>query len=173
MKTTRQDKFTEWIACHQGIVLKTSRLFAATQHDQEDLCQEILLQVWRSMDGFREEAKPSTWIYRVALNTALLWRRREGAQPSADSVKEQDNVADRGPGPAEQADRRDKLDWLYAELRKFDEVDRSVVMLYLDGVSYQEMAEILGLSESNIGAKLTRIRQRLRELAQQQQGVLP
>ena len=130
--------------------------------DQDDLFQDFLLQVWSSIPAFRGEAKETTWIYRVAFNTALAWRRgerrrREGhetflkfdispqVQPShLDALPEQEIVAQ-----------------LYAAIRQLPKVDASLALMHLDGLSYQEMAEVLGISENYIGVKLNRLRKQL------------
>jgi RNA polymerase sigma-70 factor (ECF subfamily) len=154
--------FRRWLNEHLGLMLKVVRGCAAVPQDQDDLFQDVLLQVWSSIPAFRGEAKETTWIYRVAFNTALAWRRgerrrREGhetflkfdispqVQPShLDALPEQEIVAQ-----------------LYAAIRQLPKVDASLALMHLDGLSYQEMAEVLGISENYIGVKLNRIRKQL------------
>lgn len=148
--------FDDWLQRHKGILFKIVRAYAFTAADQDDLFQEIALQVWRSIPEFRGEAKASTWIYRVALYAASAWTRREQRQPP---TKPLDAVAQTLTMTAQPSDPR--VDWLYEQIAQFEPIDRSLCLLLLDGFSYKEMAELLGIAESNVGVKLHRIKQRL------------
>jgi RNA polymerase sigma-70 factor (ECF subfamily) len=158
----QEARFRQWLAQHTGLLLKVVRSFAAGPADADDLLQEILLQVWMSLPNFREQSKPTTWLYRVALNTALAWKRRENkhrqhrqtlevvSEATAASLANADPHAD-----------REALEQLYAAIRSLAAAKRALVLLYLDGLSYGEMAEVTGLSESNVGVRLTRIKKEL------------
>ena len=155
--------FKRWLEQHSGLVFKVARTFAASDADRDDLVQEILLQLWRSLPRFEGKAKESTWIYRVALNTALAWRRtehkRRAAQipvPAIEELPEPDDPIAR--------ERDELVANLYAAIRRLPKVDAALVLLYLDDVSYREMAEVLGISETNVGVKLNRVRKTLAEL---------
>lgn len=148
--------FDNWLQQHKGILFKIVRAYAFTAADQDDLFQEIALQVWRSIPDFRGEAKASTWIYRVALYAASAWTRREQRQLP---TKPLDAVAQTLTMTAQPSDPR--VDWLYEQIAQFEPIDRSLCLLMLDGFSYKEMAELLGIAESNVGVKLHRIKQRL------------
>lgn len=148
--------FDDWLQQHKGILFKIVRAYAFTAADQDDLFQEIALQVWRSIPDFRGESKASTWIYRVALYAASAWTRREQRQPP---TKPLDAVAQTLTMTAQPSDPR--VDWLYEQIAQFEPIDRSLCLLLLDGFSYKEMAELLGIAESNVGVKLHRIKQRL------------
>jgi RNA polymerase sigma-70 factor (ECF subfamily) len=157
--------FSQWLATHRGIVVKVSRSFAPEPADQHDLMQEMLFHLWKSLSRFRGDAKPSTWIYRICLNTALQWRRtterRESRiEPDADLAA----LAGDGVSPAESAAQRELLDRLYAAIRALAASDRSLMLLSRDGLSYQEMADVTGLTENHVGVALTRARQRLAAL---------
>lgn len=130
---------------------------ALSPQDREDLFQEIALQLWNSIPKFRSDAKETTWIYRVALNTAMQWNRKEKKRLSSLIPLETKHYLLPGNDRYENED----LAWLYAEIRQMGNVDRSLILLYLDGVSYQEIAEILGISNSNVGVKLNRIKNKL------------
>ena len=161
----RTSLFQQWLEAHRGIVVKVTRSFAAGAADAADLQQEILLQLWLSLSAFAGQAKPSTWIYRVCLNTALTWRRgkvrRETRiEPGADVAL----VASAADSPAEAAGEREMLDQLYAAIQTLPDFDRALVLLSLDGLAYREMAEITGLTENHVGVALTRARKRLAEL---------
>jgi RNA polymerase sigma-70 factor (ECF subfamily) len=154
--------FQAWLAEHRGIVVRVTRSFARSAADSADLQQELLLQLWLSLPSFAGQAKPSTWIYRVCLNTALTWRRgtarREAhIEPGADPATLAAGMA----SPAEHAGDREILEKLYAAIHALPMFDRALVLLALDGLAYREMAEITGLTENHVGVSLTRARQRL------------
>lgn len=153
----QQQIFNRWLAEHKGLLFKVVRAYAFNLADQDDLFQEISLQLWKSIPSFRQDAAESTWIYRVALNTAIGWLRREKrqlAEPSSlDAVEHTLKAAE--------TRRDERLDWLYAAISQLNEIDRSLTLLMLDGYSYREMASILGISESNVGVKINRIKKRL------------
>lgn len=158
----QEELFEQWIEDHKGVLLKVVRSNAADPEDQNDLFQEIAFQVWQSIPSFQERAKVSTWIYRVALNTAMLWHR---AQKKHHHMREPLYVvnegADADEDPSQSLENQEKLAWMYEEIRKLPKVDRSLTLLYLDAYSYQEIAEILGISVNNVGVKLNRIKTHL------------
>ena len=157
--------FKAWLEEHRGILVKVARSYASSQADAEDLKQELMLQIWASLGTFSGQAKPSTWIYRVCLNTALTWHR--GAIRRArrtGPVAEMGSVASQASSPAEDAAKRDLLDRLYAAIQAMPEFDRALVLLMLDGLAYREISEVTGLTENHVGVALTRARRRLAEL---------
>ena len=144
--------FGEWLAAHKGILFKVVHAHAFVHADREDLFQEIALQVWHSVEAYRGDCAATTWIYRVALNTALAWRRNERKHGQG----RQDIEAAAGLLIATSG-RDPRLDWIYQRIAELDEANRALALLMLDGFSYREMAQILGLSESNVGVKINRI----------------
>jgi RNA polymerase sigma-70 factor (ECF subfamily) len=148
--------FDEWLQQHKGIFFKIVRSYAFTPHDQDDLFQEIALQVWKSIPDFRGEAKASTWIYRVALFSASSWVRREKKQLPTQDIANVEHTLTLSKEP-----RDPRLDWLYEQIGRLDPIDRSVCLLMLDGFSYKEIAELLGISSSNVGVKIHRVKQYL------------
>lgn len=154
-------RFRQLIADHTGLLVKVVRSFADGRADEDDLFQEILLQVWMSLPGFREEAKPTTWLYRVALNTALAWKRGEQKRRRRQSSLSTSDIATQTV-TANAAERNGQLvEQLYAALRALPPAKRALMVLYLDGFSYQEIAEVVGISASNVGVSLNRIRKQL------------
>jgi RNA polymerase sigma-70 factor, ECF subfamily len=154
--------FEGWIQEHKGVILKVVRANAANAEDQNDLFQEIAFQVWRSIPSFRGEAKVSTWMYRVALNTAMIWRRSEKKHRHLhDSLYVVNEPSDSNEIPSESLENREKLEWLYEEVRKLPTIERSLVLLYLDARSYEEIAEILGIAITHVGVKLNRLKKYL------------
>ena len=149
--------FKQWLNEHLGLILRVMRAYGSAAEDQEDLFQEILLQIWLSVPRFAGHAKVSTWIYKVALNTALVWnrgekRRRRHSRVFSDFVRPQNALS----GPTDEI-----VDRLYGAIHKLPKVDASVVLMHLDGLAYSEMSEILGISESNVGVKLNRAKKQL------------
>jgi len=143
---------------HSAILHHVVNGFAAGE-DRNDLLQEVLLAVWKSIPAFRDQAKASTYLYRVSHNAALLWTRTQKnyrRRIEAFGAAAPDESAT-GPDPATD----ERLAQLYAAIRLLKPVDRSLILLSLDGLSYREMAEVLGLSESNVGVKINRIKTQL------------
>ena len=139
------------------MLFKVLRAYAQTQADQEDLFQEITLQIWRSIPNFQGQSAESTWIYRVALNTALTWKRKEKKhQQTHESI---DGVSHILQENSQIKDER--LDWLYEQIAQLNAIDKSLTLLLLDGFSYKEMAAMLGISETNVGVKVHRIKKHL------------
>jgi RNA polymerase sigma-70 factor (ECF subfamily) len=151
--------FKQWLGEHQGLIFKVVRAYAAAADDQNDLFQEILLQLWFSIPNFQGKAKVSTWIYRVALNTALVWNRSEKKWRKHTSQITLFRPAQSGLGQSDEVIKR-----MYEAIRKLPKVDASIVLMHLDGLAYSEMAEILGISESNVGVKLNRAKKQLVQL---------
>ncbi len=156
--TEQQQRFADWSREHSAILHHVVNGFAAGD-DRNDLLQEVLLAVWKSIPAFRSQAKPTTYLYLVSHNAALLWIRTQknyrrrveqfGASAPGEIATDTDSLTD------------ERLAKLYAAIRQLKPVDRSLMLLSLDGLSYREMAEILGLSESNVGVKLNRIKSQL------------
>lgn len=154
-------RFESLLHEHRKIVFKVAGLYSRSAADRDDLAQEIATQLWRSFGSYDEgRAKFSTWLYRIALNVAISQARR---RPEADRFEPLDahhlETVGGGEGIAE-ADER--LAVLHAFIGRLDPLNRALILLYLEDRSYAEIAEVLGLSETNVATKLGRIRQRLR-----------
>jgi RNA polymerase sigma-70 factor (ECF subfamily) len=149
--------FNHWIDQYKALIFKIVRAYGDTVMDQDDLFQEISIQVWRSIPAFRNESAVTTWIYRIALNTAISWVTRERKYRKAnDAVDHIPDVLTHTHKPEDE-----QLTWLYKAIHALDEIDRSVALLLLDGFSYKEMAVILGITVSNVGVKINRIKKQL------------
>jgi len=154
LDSERDRIFNDWLAGHKGILFKVVHAYAFEHADRQDLFQEIVIQIWHSVDAFRGESSVPTWMYRVALNTAIAWTRREdrhqrGKQP-LEVVEGLLTTASAAPDP--------RVEWLYQQIAQLKDVDRSVALLILDGFSYNEIAAIVGITESNVGVKINRIK---------------
>jgi len=152
----QQHIFEQWLSQHKALVFKVVRAYAFTAMDQDDLFQEISIQVWRSVTAFRQESSVTTWLYRIALNTAIKWVRKERKHQQDGNLEEVEHVLQENKMPVDE-----RLVWLYEEISRLDEIDRSVTLLMLDNFSYKEMADILGITESNVGVKINRIKKHL------------
>lgn len=160
----QQEIFDTWIAQHRGLLFKVVHAHAFTSHDREDLFQEIAAQVWHSVPSFRGESAVTTWLYRVALHCAMAWSRKEKRRRDR-----QDGLGDHEPSLLEPSGSRDRrLDWLYEQIAQLDEIDRALTLLLLDGFSHREMAGTLGLSESNVGVRIHRIKNQLTQKSREE-----
>ncbi|MDB6119790.1 MAG: polymerase sigma factor, sigma-70 family [Verrucomicrobiaceae bacterium] len=153
----QEQLFRRWLADHAGLLWKVVRAFAALATDQEDLLQEISLQLWNSVPAFRGDARESTWIYRVAFNTAIGWQRSEKRRRLKHEafLKFHDEPAHEPSGDS------DLIAALYAAIRELPKLDASLALMLLDDLSYREMADVLGISENYVGVKLNRVRKQL------------
>jgi len=157
MKEREQQKiFTSWLDQHKGLLFKILRAYAFTQEDREDLFQEIAAQVWRSIPNFRQESAVTTWLYRIALNIAISWSTKERKQIEPHSIEGMEHLISEKETAIDE-----RLAWLYEQIKDMNEVDKSLTLLLLDGFSYKEMSDMLGITESNIGVKIHRIKKEL------------
>ncbi len=156
---SERDIFAGWMTDHRGIIIKIIRSFTTDPTDADDLTQEITLALWRSVPSFQGRAKPSTWIWRIALNQAISWKRTIREHTDIDEVTE--------PSASNRADDGLLVDRIYEAIRTLKPIDRSLIMLSLEGYRYGEIAEITGLTETNVGARLTRARMQLTVLLEE------
>jgi len=158
-----QQRFESLLHEHHGIVYKVAALYSRSVADREDLMQEISAQLWRSFAGYDEaRAKFSTWMYRIALNVAISQVRRE-RWSEADRFEplEMHHLETVGGGePIPEQDER--LQALYAFIGQLDPLNRALILLYLEDRGYAEIADVLGISETNVATKINRIKQKLR-----------
>jgi RNA polymerase sigma factor (sigma-70 family) len=153
--------FLSVLASHKGIIYKVAGSYTNTYEDREDLVQEIIFQIWRSFDKYNKEYKWSTWIYRISLNVSISFYRKESlkkkfSQPLTESIMES--------FPEESVhDHSGNISLLRKFISELKELDRALLILYLDERNHREMADILGLSESNVATKISRIKERLKQ----------
>jgi len=157
--------FMTWLGDHGSSVMKVARAYTLTSEECQDLAQEILLQAWRSLPKFEGKASAATWFYRVALHTAMNWHRKDRPRrASQQPLLEVHTLATEGIDGAEQVQQRETVEQLYQAIARLPKTDAALVLLYLDDLSYREMAEVLGISQSNVGVKLNRAKKVLYEL---------
>ncbi len=157
MTGKEQDEcFEDWMGNHQGVVQKVARLFADSPAEQEDLAQEIRVAIWKSIPGFDGNSKSATYCYRIALNRAISWQR------SRRSYREKVNRYADHVVPTLSASKPDpRLELVYGAIRTLDRAERSLILMYLEGFRYDEIAETLGLTSSNVGVRINRIKTKL------------
>jgi RNA polymerase sigma-70 factor (ECF subfamily) len=156
--------FMSWLDEHGAAVMKVARAYTLTSDECQDLAQEILLQAWQSLPRFEGKASPATWFYRVALHTAMNWQHKDKPRRSRQQpLLEVQVLAPEGANSADQAQQREIVEQLYNAIHQLPKTDAALVLLYLDEMSYREMAEVLGITESNVGVKLNRAKKALSE----------
>lgn len=154
----RDETFRRWVDEHRALVHRTARAFA-TPSDVDDLTQELLLALWKAAPAFRGESRESTFVYRVVHNAALSWRRGRRRRP-VESLAEPDAIADEGGGRSRRDDER-LLDLVYRRIQALEPIDRSLMLMSLDDLSYEEIGAVLGLKANAVGVRLHRLRKRL------------
>lgn len=157
-----EQEFITLLNQHQKIVHKVCNLYMDRHSDREDLFQEITLQAWKAYGSFRGDAKFSTWLYRVALNTAITFFRKEKKQPPVFST---DMVPEREDDPADETEAQVRA--MYEAIGELSKIDKAIVMLYLEDYSYIEIGEMMGITPNNVAVKMNRIKTRLRDTTQQ------
>lgn len=153
-----EQEFLQLIRQHQGIIYKLAALYAADEEEKKDFCQEILLQAWKSFTRFRYEAKFSTWLYRVSLNTLLTIQRKERIIDYRDSLDALENRATTGSGISPEAAALEQA------IRRLPETDRALISMHLDGYNHDEIAETIGINKNHVAVKLHRIKQQLSQI---------
>lgn len=154
-----EKEFTGLINQHKGIIYKVCHLYCHENEDRKDLFQEIVIQLWKAYPNFRNEAKLSTWIYKIALNTALTSLKKEGKNESNKSISEADFEI-----PAMESIENEHINILYQAIQQLTEIEKAIIMLYLDEKNYDEITDIVGISKTNVGVKLNRIKQKLSKI---------
>lgn len=157
--TSTEKEFIQLLNQHQKIIHKVCNLYFTWQEDKEDLFQEITLQAWKAYSQFRGDAKFSTWLYRVALNTAITFFRKDKKNAFIASVSEIPDLVHNGDKDAIE----EKTKAMYAAIANLSKIDKAIVMLYLEDYSYAEISDIIGITANNIAVKMNRIKVKLRE----------
>ena len=154
------DFYTSSILPFAAIIIKICRAYTNTQEDFEDYYQEVCLQIWKSRDNFREQSEWSTWIYRLSLNVCLtlLKKKKNNSKHFVSDALPEEAIED------SHAFEDESLNQLYDAIRQLSEVDRGVILLYLEEKSYQEIANIMGTNPNNIGVRIKRIKERLKKI---------
>jgi len=159
MITPDQERFQNLMEEHKKILYKVCHSYCKNPGDRDDLAQEIIVQLWRSFRAFDQRVRFSTWMYRIALNVAISFYRRESVRtrhvvPGSDHLLEAID---------ETANRSEEVQVLYEWIEGLGPLNKALVILYLDGNNYQEIADVLGISPTNVATKISRLKETLRQ----------
>lgn len=163
MQLTEQE-FLATINKHKGILYKVSRMYFDKLEDQQDLFQEIILQLWKSLDSFKGKSEFSSWMYRVALNTAIVFFKKENRKPDKYTSLKMEPMA-----PEDYNNEKDQqLVYFYKAVKQLNKIEKALILQFIEGFSGKEMAENLGLSEANVRVKVNRTKHKLKDLIKKQ-----
>ncbi|MBC5835597.1 RNA polymerase sigma factor [Flavobacterium sp. F372] len=160
----KEQEFLSRIEKHKGILYKVSKMYMDNIDDQEDLFQEIVCQLWKAYDSFKGESQFSTWMYRVAINTAIVFLKKEKRKvdnyelPST-NIREEENDSEV---------KEKQIEHFYKAVQKLEKIDKAIIFYQLEGFSHKEIGENLGISEGNARVKLNRAKEKLKELIKNQ-----
>lgn len=156
-----EKNFVQLVKQHQGLIHKVALMYESDPEARNDLFQEIVLQLWKSFPSFRGEAKITTWMYRIALNTAISGLRRKNRKlPTEDIHDRHLNISENQEADHFEEDLQ-RLQWA---IRQLSEIDRAMILMALEEVPYEEIAETIGITQNNVRVRMNRIRERLRKL---------
>jgi RNA polymerase sigma factor (sigma-70 family) len=160
----KEQEFLKRIESHKGILYKVSKMYMDNFDDQQDLFQEIICQLWKSYDSFRNESQFSTWMYRVAINTAIVFLRKEKRKVDKYEIPSENIKEDESDSPL----KENQLDHFYKAVQKLEKIDKAIIFYQLEGFSHREIGENLGISEGNARVKLNRAKEKLKEIIKNQ-----
>jgi RNA polymerase sigma-70 factor (ECF subfamily) len=161
---TNEKEFLALIEKHKGLLHKVSRMYMDEPEDREDLFQEIVLQLWKSYGTFRGESQISTWMYRVAVNSALTFFKKEKKKPDNARMHPEMDVKD----DIDEPHRETQLDYFYKAVQLLNPVEKALIFLFLEGQSHKEIGQNLGITEVNARVKLNRTKDKLQEIIKKQ-----
>ncbi|HTF27814.1 MAG TPA: sigma-70 family RNA polymerase sigma factor [Flavitalea sp.] len=153
-----EKEFVELVNNNRALIFKVCNLYCRDREVRQDLFQEVVLQLWKSFPGFRNESSGSTWIYRVALNTAISNFRKEQKKPGKKPIS---RIEFEIPDMSDPDDRKENKNILHMAIEKLSDIEKAIIMLYLDEKTYDEISEIAGISVSNVGVRINRIKIKL------------
>lgn len=160
----KEQEFLNRIESHKGILYKVSKMYMDNSDDQQDLFQEIVCQLWKSYESFRNESQFSTWMYRVAVNTAIVFLKKEKRKVDKYEILSENVKDDEGDSHIKES----QLDHFYKAVQKLEKIDRAIIFYQLEGFSHKEIGENLGISEGNARVKLNRAKEKLKEIIKNQ-----
>ncbi len=150
--------FLEIVESNQGIIYKVCKMYRDSHEDQEDLFQEIVLQLWKAFPNFRKESKASTWMYRIGLNTAITAFRKKSIDLAFNSSLPETPFGYKNDESSENEER------MFEAFRMLNTTERALIALFLEDYSHKEIADIMGITENNVGVKISRIKDKLKRI---------
>lgn len=150
-------EFSVLLEKNQGIIHKITRVYADGYENREDLFQEICLQLWRSYANFRKEAKFSTWMYRVALNTAISAVRKNTSHVHFEPLEKHAQI------PSKTEEQNEEVQLIYSAIARLNRIDKAIILLWLEDKNYDEIASVMGITKTNVSVKLVRIKRKLED----------
>jgi len=160
----KEQEFLNRMESHKGILYKVSKMYMDNSDDQQDLFQEIVCQLWKSYDSFRNESQFSTWMYRVAVNTAIVFLKKEKRKVDKYEIASE-NIRD---DESDSYIKENQLEHFYKAVQKLDKIDKAIIFYQLEGFSHKEIGDNLGISEGNARVKLNRAKEKLKEIIKNQ-----
>lgn len=164
MATQAEQEFLARIESNRGILIKVSKLYMDTQEDREDLMQEIVIRLWTNYKTFEGKSSFSTWMYRVAVNTAITFLRKEKRRPVATTEIEQVPDLKADDAAAEQAVQ---MQFFYKAVQHLNAIEKAIIFYFMEGLSHREISAHLGISENNARVKLSRTKEKLQDILKQ------
>jgi RNA polymerase sigma-70 factor (ECF subfamily) len=160
---TKEKKFQTIIKNYQDMIYRLCCSYVGNDEIRKDLYQNILIRLWKGMDSFENRASINTWIYRISVNTSLDFLRKEIRNKTRTELVDVNNytIADRSANQEDMLIFSEKTEIIYRCINAFSFVDKTIISLYLEDLSYREIAAIVGITEKNVGVKLTRIKKKL------------
>ncbi|RUT69727.1 RNA polymerase sigma factor [Flavobacterium cupreum] len=160
----KEKEFLNRIESHKGILYKVSKMYMNNHDDQQDLFQEIVCQLWKSYESFRNESQFSTWMYRVAVNTAIVFLKKEKRKVDKYEIASENIREDEGDSHIKES----QIDHFYKAVQKLGKIDKAIIFYQLEGFSHKEIGDNLGISEGNARVKLNRAKEKLKEIIKNQ-----
>lgn len=158
-----KEEFLNMLDKHIRIIIKISGAYAYNHEERKDLMQDIIFELWKSYKRFNESCKVSSWIYRISLNISMNYKRKKSSTFMFTSLG--DFKGDEIPSWIEDSEDYSQLDVLYNSIGELDEINKAIVLLYLEGNSHEEIADITGISKTNVGTRISRIKEELKKIA--------
>lgn len=161
MKATQQQEkeFISLVEAHKRIIYKVCYMYASDRENLNDLYQEVVINLWKAFPRFRGECEASTWVYRIGLNTCISFFRKSKSRPEVVPITVDLEAF------ADEEDQTARLNELYRMINSLNQLERALILLWLEERSYQEIAEIIGISRNNVAVKLNRIREKLKVMS--------
>ena len=161
---TKETQFLQLIGENKGILFKISKIYQDDPDDRDDLLQEMILQLWLVFGSFRGESKFSSWMYRVALNTAIVFFKKQKRRPDNEQLPYQYDKAEEA-SPA--GEKEEQLTVFYKAVQQLDKVEKALIYLYMENQPYDEIATNLGITEGNVRVRINRVKNKLKEIIKQ------